>query len=366
MSPRVLFVSKPVVAPFHDGTKCLVRDVAAHLERVTPLVMATPGAAPIAPHVEMLSVYRQPGKFTPSLAENVRAAAYLAARARADVWHFVFAPNPKSSAVGRVLRRLRRVPVVQTVASPPRDFSRAAALLFGDVIVAQSRHTRERLLEAERGRERRIEVIPPPVEEIAPRATSQRQAVRARLALPDDAVVFTYPGDIEMGGGAEAVAAVVETLARELPRAVVVFAYREKTARAGEVANALERGLPARHVRFASSLGDVLALVEESAAVLFPVSDLWGKVDQPIVLLESMMLGVPVIALDKGPLAELGGVVHVAPGDRRALVRAALELAIDPARRAAVVEAQATAVRAENLASRVARRYEDLYLELCR
>src|SRR5690606_4769174 len=44
VKPRVLFVSKPIVAPFHDGTKCLVRDIASHLSAVRPLVLGVPGA----------------------------------------------------------------------------------------------------------------------------------------------------------------------------------------------------------------------------------------------------------------------------------------------------------------------------------
>ena len=39
--PRVLFVSKPIAPPFHDGTKCLVRDVASELRDFSPVVMTT-------------------------------------------------------------------------------------------------------------------------------------------------------------------------------------------------------------------------------------------------------------------------------------------------------------------------------------
>ena len=38
--------------------------------------------------------------------------------------------------MGAWLKRIRGVPVVQTIASPPRDFDKPQTLLFGDVVVA--------------------------------------------------------------------------------------------------------------------------------------------------------------------------------------------------------------------------------------
>lgn len=358
--PRVLFVSKPIAEPFHDGTKCFVRDVAQNLEQVHPVVMGVRGSAPLA-RVEVAPVYSDSGSYTPALEENVRAAAHLALSANAALWHFVFAPNPRSSQVGRVLRALRRMAVVQTIASPPRDFTHVGRLLFGDVIVAQSRATAKSIAEHAPGRE--VEVIPPPVGQIASRPVNVRRALRERLALPDDAVVLVYPGDIELSAGAGNVAALIDPLARQIPGLVVVFAYRAKTARAHDVARELERRLPEKHARFTHTLPDVLALIEDASAVLFPVDDLWGKVDIPIVLLESMRLGVPVLALDQGPLSELEGAVRV-PAGAEAWVRATLELLHDPARAAQIREAGVRAVARRHDAREVARRYEALYLEL--
>lgn len=359
--PRVLFVSKPVVPPYHDGTKCLVRDVATHLEGFHPVVMATPGAAPL-PGVELASVYSDAGHHTPALAENARAALFVARYPGAALWHFVFAPNPKTSVIGRLLRSLRRTPVVQTIASPPRSFEYIDRLLFGDIVVAQSHATAARI--AEHAPRRRIEVIPPPVAAIPSRPVSERRALYERLGLPEGAPVLVYPGDIELSAGAENVAALVEPLARELPDVVIVFAYRAKTSRAHAVAAALQRRLSARHTRFTDTLPDVLALIEDARAVLFPVDDLWGKVDLPIVLLESMRLGVPVICQDQGPLAELGGTLRIAPGDQAGYVRAVLELVKSSEHTDAVRRAQWARLEAEHDARVVARRYERLYLEL--
>ena len=368
VKPRVLFVSKPIVAPFHDGTKCLVRDIASHLDAVRPMVMATVGAtAPTgpggAPAWEIAPVYASSGHFTPSLRENLRAALWVGARSRADVWHFVFAPNPRSSAVGRALRALRRTPVVQTVASPPRDMNHPQKLLFGDVVVAQSRWTAERLRAGyPAGRTApRLEVIPPPVPTIERRSPEVVAQVRRSLQLEEDAPVFVYPGDLEVSSGAERVARLVAPLTEREPRARVVFAYRQKTPRADEIARGLAARLDPSKVRFSRHLGDILALIQGATGVLFPVDDLWGKVDLPIVLLESMALGVPVLALDEGPLRDLAG-AELLPGDDRAWLDAVMGLwAGRDAERGARGK---QAAESHFAAARVAARYERLYLEL--
>jgi phosphatidylinositol alpha-1,6-mannosyltransferase len=306
-----------------------------------------------------VEVYPDAGRFAPGLTQNLRAASWLLSRSRADVWHFVFAPNPKTSAVGRFLRRARGVPVVQTIASPPKSFDGIERLLFGDIVVAQSRWTRDRIPGD-------AVVIPPPVAEIAERSIEVQRALRRELDVGQDVPLFLYPGDLETSGGAESVARAVKPLVAALPEAVVVFAYRAKSPRAEPIARELSARLDPAHVRFTSELPDVLALVAASAVVLFPVDDLWGKVDLPIVLLESMLLGIPVVALDYGPLSDLEGAVLVPRGDDRALVTAALELATNPEHRARVIEAQRAAIRRRHRAEVVAKAYEDLYLEVSR
>jgi glycosyltransferase involved in cell wall biosynthesis len=371
MSARVLFVSKPIVPPFFDGTKCVVRDVASHLTRYEPTVMGT-RAEPSSlftpraggPAIRVATVYRGGGAYAPALADNARAAVWLITRSSADIWHFVFAPNPRTSAVGRAARALRRVPVVQTVASPPARYS--PAIFFGDVVVAQSRSTADGIVTAFRAAGRtapRLEVIPPPIGALRERSPAEIRAVRQALDIPDGAPVFTYPGDLEAGRGAETVARAVAPILRELPNAVVVFACRPKTPDAPRIERELRARLDGRNVRFAHEI-DLPALLGGTVVVLFPVDDLRGKVDIPIALLEAMRLSVPVVAPSTGPLADLEGVARVTCGDAAELARVATSLAREGDHRTALVATARAAVERRYDAVVVARAYERLYDEL--
>jgi glycosyltransferase involved in cell wall biosynthesis len=374
MSASVLFVSKPIAPPFHDGSKCLVRDVARHLTRVEPIVMSVPGAPPLlsvdgARAVRSVAAYGAPGGFTPAFSANLRAAAWLLVRSRASVWHFVFAPNERTSGAGRLLRRLRGVPVVQTVASPPRSFANPQGLFFGDVLVAQSAWTKRAIETSYDGSgltRPRITVIPPPVSDLSAPSAEAIAAVRRDLELTPQQRYVLYPGDLETSSGAEATAALAERLPALLPEVVTVFAYRRKSPAAVSVAERLCARLPGSHTRFRENVPNILALLAGAAAVLFPVDDLWGKVDLPIVLLEAMALGVPVIALDQGPLCDLRGVVKVPSLEVAGWLSEVSTLLNDAQRTAEIAVAQRAALHESHRASVVARAYEDLYLEFAR
>lgn len=366
MSPRVLFVSKPIAPPFHDGTKCLVRDVARELTRLEPVVLTTPeGLSQLPPGVTGRAVYGRSGTFAPALLDNARAALGLLTGPRDDLWHFVFAPNPRTGQVARALRALRRIPIVQTVASPPRRFEQLQRLIFGDELVVQSRATEASLSRAAASEGFAlppVTVLPPPVPALAPPSPERVQAARAELGLLPHERIVLYPGDLEVSSGAALTKQLVEPLRARLPGAVVVFAYRNKTPTAAERAAELGRALAGQRVKISDWVRDMHALLGASDIVIFPVDDLWGKVDQPIVLLEAMALGTPCLVLDHGPLRDIEGAEKVANLDPTAWLESIARVLESSERRAEITSrgrAAATTVYASGV---VARGYEAIYL----
>lgn len=364
--PRLQMVSKPMVPPFRDGSKCLVRDLCLHLERVEPHVMGTgEPAAELGPRTVSHPVYGTSGGFSPGLRQNLSAAFFLLTSSRADLWHFVFAPNPRSSQVGGVLKKLRKVPTIQTIASPPRNFQNPGQLLFGDICVAQSEWTKEEFASSLKsaGVERRLEVIFPPAPDVERPSEERCQKERARLGVKADAPLFVYPGDLEVSDGAALVVGWAREIAERVKGARVVVAYRDKTSRVEEAALALREKADPELVLFERNVPDIHALIATCTAVLFPVNDLYGKVDLPIVLLEAMRFGTPVLALDEGPLKSLWGALRL-PNDDRAWLEAIGQLTSDQELRSGIVAEGSRALGAHFAAHRVAKKYEALYADL--
>jgi phosphatidylinositol alpha-1,6-mannosyltransferase len=305
------------------------------------------------------------GGFTPALLDNARAVLGLLTGPRDDLWHFVFAPNPRTGQVARALQALVRLPIVQTVASPPRHFRGLSRLLFGDEIVVQSRATESSLTEAARAEGFALPpltVIPPPVPALSLPSGEAVEQMRRELDLqPGDRVVL-YPGDLEVSSGAEATRALVGPLCERFPDVVVVFAYRNKTPAAAERAAALKQALHGRRVRITDRVANMHALLAASDIVIFPVDDLWGKVDQPIVLLEALQLGTPCLVLDHGPLKDLEGAGKLATIDTHAWLEAIAGLLTSHAERERVIANGRSAASRVYASGVVAQAYEAIYL----
>jgi phosphatidylinositol alpha-1,6-mannosyltransferase len=189
--------------------------------------------------------------------------------------------------------------------------------------------------------------------------------VRAQFGIPDGAPLFLYPGDLEVSQGARVMASLLQPLVRAVPGAVLFFACREKTPHAAKVRAELEAQLSGAAVRFAGELSDFAALLKASSALLFPVDDLYGKVDLPIALLEAMLLGVPVVALAQGPLLDLReGACLVDPGDLEGWPQICARLHQDAGFLQQTRERARTFVTARHDARRIAAGYEKIYESL--
>lgn len=321
-APQLLFVSKPLVPPWHDGSKNLTRDLARHVTAVRPVVMTTVDA-PLS-GVQSRSVYASGGGFAPGLRANANVFLHLIKPDASDGWHFVFAPNLRSAQAARLALRLRRAQgwrgrVIQTIASTPRSFEHVERSLFGDHLIVLSTWMRERLLKA--GVQTPMDVIPPCVPDVR---TLERHAAKAKFGFGERPVVL-YPGDYEVSSAPITLARAAKRLTSQ--GATVVFACRPKTPRAHEAQQLVQAeldsyGVPREHVRHLGQVPDMAELLAASDVIAFPVDDLYGKVDLPLVLLEALSLGLPLIVAEGSPPAEIETSVSVEPGSAAALADA--------------------------------------------
>lgn len=353
--PEVLLVSKPIAPPWTDSNKNLVRDLATSMTRWTPTVMTTRGASLDGVRAE--GIYPDAGRYAPSRLANARVLSRLLTGRRADLWHFFFGPNPLTLRAGRAARSLRRVATVHTIASAPDDLERVAPMLFADAVVALSEHTARRLAAAGV----RAEVILPAQRPVAvtPQAVAR---AKERHGLPDRYAL--YPGDLEFSDGAETfLAAAAHAKGSGLG---FVVASRPKTPRAKAAAVSLAARAKDQGVSLTmlGEIDDIHAVVAGALATTLVVNTLHAKMDLPLVVLESLLLGVPALVGAGTAAQELcasDGVLALPPGDGDALASALVSLAEDPARRASLAERGARWVAAECAPAAVAAKYERLY-----
>jgi glycosyltransferase involved in cell wall biosynthesis len=352
--PEVLLISKPIAPPWTDSNKNLVRDLAGAMSRWTPTVMTPAGS--VLPGIRSEGIYPDVGLYAPSRLANARVLGRLLTGSRKDLWHFFFSPNPLTLRAGRVAAALRRVPTVHTLASAPDDLERVAGHLFADRVVALSEHTARRLRAC--GVDATVILPAQAPVRVEPDAVAR---ARAEHGLPETYVL--YPGDLEFSDGA---ATFLDAACRGGNGVGFVVASRPKTARAKEAAASLETAARARGASLVilGELRDIHAVVAGALCTCLVVNTLHAKMDLPLVLLESLLLGVPVMVGAGTPaetLGESGGAEVVPAGDGAALAARITALRDDPDRRAAMAAAGARWVQQHCAPSTVAARYEALY-----
>jgi glycosyltransferase involved in cell wall biosynthesis len=362
--PRILFVSKPLGSPWNDSSKNLVRDLALGLGRYDAVAFGRRGGPPSLGRARLEPLHpRERRGFSPGLRENGRVLTRLLLGERADAWHFFFAPNAKTSSIARLLARARRARTVQTVCSVPSDGAELEQVLFGDRVVVLSKHTERRFLAAGVARERLVRIAPaaPPLELPTP---EQRRVTRRELGLHEERPLLLYPGDLEFG---RAAALVLEAHARLDPEVELALACRAKTPRARAVeAELRERARTlgtATRVQFVGETPNILELVAAADVVTLPSTVAYAKMDYPLVLLEAMALGRPVVVASDTPAAELaedGAALAVAP-DETTLAARCRRLFAEAGERETLGRAARAAARERFGRERMAAAYELLY-----
>ena len=368
---RILMVSKPVAPPWNDSSKNLVRDVSTHLRRHRATVMTARGAVSDIAGVDATGVYAsRAGRFSPALADNARVMLRLLTGDRHDLWHFFFAPNPRSSAAGRLASRARAVRTLQTVCSAPAPDADLKRVLFCDRTVVLSRYSERRML-AEGVARGTLHRIPPAVAPLEPLPPADLAPVRDQLGLPRGRAVVVYPGDLEFSGAAERMLRAHAALQGKSD-AVLVLACRKKTtaahaheARLRELARSLAIADSVLWFGETARIHDLLASAD---VVALPAETLYAKMDLPLVLIEAMLLARPVILALHTPAAELadGEAAVAVAADADATAAALLRLLDDGVERVALGGRARAAAIARYHPNAVASAYESIYDELLR
>jgi len=358
-------VSKPVAPPWNDSSKNLVKDLALAGERfsyrvLTPESFRLPGEG-----VFSEPIYRRRGRYTPAIADNLLVARRLLRQDGTALTHFFFAPNPRASLAARICLRWQRRVTVQTVCSIPSSFDTPGKLLFARRVVVLSQHTLQRFIEAGVDA-RRLVHIPPGIRIPAHPTAESRLRLRREQGLPAHRPVIIYPGDYQFSKAAETFARITPLLADLRP--LFIFACRPKQEASLQeerrISDLLKQQGTFNQVRMQGEVEGILDLLAASDLCVLPAESLYAKMDLPLVLLEAMALGVPLVVSDCPPLSELlkddvGALVP--PRDPGALAAAVRSLLEDGQRLRALGRNARRAAQERYSIKEVSRRYEDLY-----
>lgn len=372
---HVLLVTRPIVPPWDEASKnfayFLGRSIALH--SLTLLTASADRLEKLPESTKQESIYTS-GVFDWKAKFNL--FRYLRKNRDAfDITHYLFTPTKFNTRALTSFARPTKGKTIQTVATLRTDLYDEATLkklLFADRLTVYTDATKAKLNALGFNN---VERIYPGIdlEKYQPRPKSQ--VVLDQYQLTADDFLVVYPGEYTRLGATDFL---VETLIAHFsqPEAepfVFHFACRIKNeadrVKREEIRERFRAAGCLDHIRFdeGHATADMAAVYNTADVIAFPIGDLKGKFDVPLIIIEGYASGKPVILSDLPAFQEFSNdqISATIPRLESApLINKILYLKQNSEKRMAMGEAARAFTEAHFDLRETARRYSELYASL--
>ena len=303
MSKKVLLATRPLVPPWDEASKNFayflgkqVRGHALTLLTTRELLQGLPET------VRQENVFSS-GHFT--LKTKSKLFSYLRkVREDFDITHYLFTPTRQNTGIIRWFAKPTKGKTVQTIATLRDDLYSPKTLrtiLFADHLVTYTDTAKQKL---ERLGFTNVTRIYPGIdlERYSPGTKNER--LLCGLGLKPEHFIVIYPGEYVRLGATDMLTDVFIDFFMQHPDTDLrfIFACRVKNASdAQKKAQVQKRFADANlleYVAFSDTITDMPALYNSADLVVFPVENLRGKFDVPLIIIEAYACGKPVVLSD--------------------------------------------------------------------
>ncbi len=357
MTKILLVTSHPVAPPWDSADKQTAASIARHLSSRYRFTLTRRAGQPSGlSGVRALPVLSASG--VPTRLTMLQTTAWTALMApRVDLLHIVMTLGPGTTGLNRALRLVRRWTRAAVVLSAPgvSEDARFPSGLCADAVVVTGAASRARL--ASQGIDARVIPAGIPLERWP-----------LLKSPPNEVLTLMFAGHYDEAAGADESVEIACLLRERGFRCRLLLAMRprdpatDRARRRALSSQAVVRGLPLEIVGTVSDTGDLFARAD---IVLMPGRRLAGKSDVPLVVLEALASGRPVVASDLPHLSPVADVVRrIPPGDALAGADVIEQLIRLEGTREALVARGRSFVEREASDHRMADEYARLYDEL--
>ncbi len=369
---KILLATRPLVPPWDEASKNFAYFLAKSLKEHHVSILTTPiWLGDLPANVTQIPCYT---KNELDFSEKLRLLSALRGlRGKFDVTHYLFTPTRKNTSLINFFSRPIRGRTIQTVATLREDLygpKQLKEILFADRIVVYSDRSKERL---ETLGFANVSRIYPGIDLDLYRPREKNLETMRFLDLSSNDFVVMYPGEYVRLGATDMLTDWLIRYFQTHPDSNMrfVFACRVKHAddqtKKSEITKRFEAAGVSRYIRFTDTYADMPSLYSVADTIVFPVTDMRGKFDVPLVIIEAYACGKPVILSDLPLFREFSNetiCASIPSGSQEALSEKLAYLKDNPAARKTLGENARTFVETHFDLRDTVRHYEELYTSL--
>lgn len=324
----ILLATRALVPPWDEASKNFAYFLAKSITKHKVTVLTTPTVLPELPStVTELPCYT---KSELDFGEKLRLLSTLRSlRNKFDITHYLFTPTRKNISLIKFLSRPNHGKTIQTIATLREDINgpkQWKELFFADHIVVYSDYSKRLLNQS--GFQNVTRIYPGiDLSFYRPEEKDADTLISFNLTRKD--FIVTYNGEYARLGATDMLADWLIEHYKNNPDSNMkfIFACRVKkheddARKKNEIKHRFENAGIIDRIRFSDTFADMPKLYNLADVILFPVSDMRGKFDVPLVIIEAYACGKPVLLSDLPIFGEFSGsdfCVTIPRGDTVAL-----------------------------------------------
>jgi len=372
MTKKVLLATRPLIPPWDEASKnfayFLGKTVTAH--SLTLMTGKGVDLVSLSPQARAVPVYD-------SSHFNFHAKCdffsyLLRHRTSFDITHYLFTPTKWNTTILKTFLKPSGK-TVQTVATLRDDLytdNDLKRLLFADRIVVYTDRSKKRLEDLGFTNVSRIY---PGIDLNLYSPQPKNETLLTELGFAKNHFVVSYPGEYARLGATDMLTESFINHFQKNPETNLRFVFacrvkneRDKAKKKGVYTRFEQAGL-LDYVAFSDTISDMAGLYNASDVIIFPVLDMKGKFDVPLIIIEAYACGKPVILSDLPQFLEFTNsdiCVTIPKGQGEKLIDSLAYLKDNSAERARLGENARRFVKDHFDLKNTAKQYEEIYSSL--
>jgi len=371
-SKKILLVTRPIAPPWDEASKNFAFSLAKDLgdnENLELHLMTNGIVAELPTSIKQEPIYTH-SQNDFGFFQKIRSLIFqFIVKQKFDVAHYIFTPTTLNSFIIKKIIQNSPTKTIQTVATLREDvFSdeELKNLMFADLIITYSDYAQQKLFNLGVANVRRVY----PGIDLEKYQTKQTRQLFSEYSDAD--FVINFAGEYTRLGAMDDVIEAFIEVSKKIPTAKLSMAVRVKnekdTAKKKEVVERLQQNNLLDKVVFHDNgkfdMSDIYNLCDIS---IFPVQNMRGKFDVPLVVIEAMACEKPVILSDLPILQEFSNAqnsIQIKAGDVSQLTEAIVDLYNNPEKRKSIGASSRKYVEQNFDIRKVASQYAEIYKQL--